>query len=331
MSKRTGATRRRYFPLRLLAYLPKQLHKAEYLSAMTRQWIFLFTCILPGMTAVSCGKPLADFVYDSAEHTAPALVVFTNNSKGADRFEWNFGDGNTASGFSARHEYKSSGNYAVQLKAIKGKKSVTATKRIFIKAPLDCLVEIETSYGNMLIRLSNATPLHRDNFIELAENGFFDGLLFHRIIEGFMIQGGDPASKDAQPEQILGMGDPGYTIPAEFVDSLVHVKGALCAARQGDEVNPGRRSSGSQFYIVQGRPLTLEELNMAEARKGFRYTKPEREIYLAHGGAPQLDRAYTVFGQVIKGLEVIDRIAEAKTDAHNRPLSDIKMKVRVIK
>lgn len=298
---------------------------------MTRQWTFFSLSILCGTIAASCGQPLADFVYDKAEHTAPSLVVFTNKSKGAERYEWDFGDGNTSSNASTKHEYKSSGNYAVELKAIKGKKTVVATKRILVKAPLDCLIEIETEYGTMLVRLSNATPQHRDNFIKLAEEGYFDGLLFHRVIGGFMIQGGDPASRNAQPGEALGMGGPGYTIPAEFVDSLVHLKGALCAARQGDEVNPEKRSSGSQFYLVQGKPLTKDELDMAEARRGIRYTKPQREIYLSDGGTPQLDRAYTVFGQVIKGLDVIDRIAEMDTDPRNRPLKDVKMKVRVIK
>ena len=183
----------------------------------------------------------------------------------------------------------------------------------------------------MTVQLSNATPLHRDNFIKLAEEGYLDGMLFHRVIEGFMIQGGDPDSKKAKPNQALGMGGPGYTIPAEFVDSLVHVKGALSAARQGDQVNPEKRSSGSQFYIVQGKPLTKDELDMIEARKGIRYTKDQREAYLNIGGTPFLDRDYTVFGHVIKGIDVIDKIAAEETGAQDRPVKDIKMKIRVIK
>jgi cyclophilin family peptidyl-prolyl cis-trans isomerase len=283
--------------------------------------------------AFSCGKPIAQFSYLNKEEklVAPVKVTFDNTSKAADTYEWDFGDGNTSTEANPTHTYRASGNYLVKLKAVKNGKATVSVQRILVTAPLDCLVEIETDYGTMIVQLSNATPQHRDNFIKLAEEGYLDGLVFHRVIEGFMIQGGDPQSRNAKPDQALGMGGPGYTIPAEFVDSLVHVKGSLSAARQGDQVNPEKRSSGSQFYIVQGKPLTKDELDQVEARKGIRYTKEQRDKYLTVGGTPLLDRDYTVFGRVIEGLEVIDKIAAVETDQRDRPKKDVKMKVKVIK
>ena len=180
----------------------------------------------------------------------------------------------------------------------------------------------------MIAILYDATPGHRDNFIKLVEEEFYDGIIFHRIINGFMIQGGDPNSKNAKPNAQLGSGGPGYQIPAEFVDSLIHVKGALAAARTN---NPKKESSGSQFYIVQGKPLSDGELNMMEARQDARYTKEQREAYRTLGGTPQLDREYTVFGRVIKGLEVIDKIAAVRTGNRDRPVKDVKMKIRAIR
>ncbi|MBK9014676.1 MAG: peptidylprolyl isomerase [Saprospiraceae bacterium] len=297
---------------------------------MVRSFQLLLVLGLSVLVA-SCGKPIADFTFADGNHVAPASVKFENTSRNAERYEWDFGDGGKSVLAAPNHVYSASGNFSVKLKASKGKKAAEASKRIQVTAPAACLVEIETEFGTMTVQLSNATPQHRDNFLKLAEEGYFDGMLFHRVIEGFMLQGGDPDSKTAKPDQALGMGGPSYTVPAEFVDSLVHVKGALCAARQGDQVNPQKRSSGSQFYIVQGKPLTVQELSMIEAGKGIRYTKEQRDAYTSVGGAPSLDRDYTVFGRVIKGLEVIDKIAAAETDPRDRPKTDVKMKIRVIK
>lgn len=202
---------------------------------------------------------------------------------------------------------------------------------INIEAPAKCLIEIQTEFGNMIAELSDATPLHRDNMIKLAEEQFYDDLIFHRVIEGFMVQGGDPNSRGAKPGVSLGSGGPNYTVPAEFVDSLVHVKGALAAARMGDAMNPKKNSSGSQFYIVQGTPQTKEALAANESRKGFHYTPDAIKDYLELGGTPFLDREYTVFGRVIQGLEVIDKIAAVKKAPGDRPIADVKMKIRVIK
>ncbi|HPK08856.1 MAG TPA: peptidylprolyl isomerase [Saprospiraceae bacterium] len=288
--------------------------------------------IILSLIVQSCAKPIADFTMSANEVKAPSNVQFTNDSKKAESYFWDFGDGNTSDQESPGHKYYLSGKYTVKLTAKKGKKMSEIEKEIIVEAPHDCTVEMETTAGTITIRLSDATPAHRDNFIKLAESGYFDGTLFHRVIDGFMIQGGDPDSKGAPAGKRLGMGGPGYTVPAEFVDTLVHVKGALAAARQGDQVNPEKRSSGSQFYIVDGKPASSQELDIMEARKGIKYTKEIRDIYNTIGGTPFLDMEYTVFGQVVKGLDVIDNIASVRTDGADRPTEDVIIKhVKVIK
>lgn len=193
------------------------------------------------------------------------------------------------------------------------------------------IVEIETTFGNMEIQLFANTPKHRDNFLKLTKEGFYDSLLFHRVMENFMIQGGDPDSKGAPAGAMLGMGGPGYTVDAEFKDEHIHLKGYLSAARQPDHVNPEKKSSGSQFYIVQGQKVETSMLDLLEKRKGYKYTEEQRKQYQEIGGTPHLDRDYTVFGKVIKGMEVIDKIAAQKTDRMNRPLEDIQMKIKLKK
>lgn len=189
---------------------------------------------------------------------------------------------------------------------------------------------ISTSYGKMTVLLYDATPKHRDNFIKLVKEGYFNGTLFHRVIRDFMIQGGDPDSKNAQPNQQLGVGGPGYTVEAEFNPEFYHKKGALAAARQGDQVNPEKRSSGSQFYIVQGKKITMPELNQIATSSGISYTPEQIKTYQTIGGTPFLDTQYTVFGEVIEGLEVIDKIAAVQTGAGNRPVKDVKMTISLV-
>jgi cyclophilin family peptidyl-prolyl cis-trans isomerase len=189
-------------------------------------------------------------------------------------------------------------------------------------------VKITTDSGVIVIRLYDKTPKHRDNFIKLANEHFFDSLIFHRVINGFMIQGGDPLSKNAQPGVPLGSGDVGYTIPAEFDSSLFHKKGALAAARTN---NPEKASSGCQFYIVQGKKYTDADLNMIEMQAGIKFSATKRNIYKTIGGTPFLDMNYTVFGEVESGLEVIDKIASVPTAPGDRPLGDIHMYIEVIK
>ena len=185
--------------------------------------------------------------------------------------------------------------------------------------------EIETDYGTIKVKLYNTTPKHRDNFIKLANEGFYDDLLFHRVINGFMIQGGDPNSKDAAPDARLGGGGPGYQIDAEI--GGLHIKGALAAARNN---NPEKKSSGSQYYIVHGRPQTDASLDAIEKNKKVKYSPEQRELYKSMGGTPGLDNDYTVFGEVVEGLEVVDKIAAVPTAPGDRPVEDVKMKVRIV-
>ena len=189
-------------------------------------------------------------------------------------------------------------------------------------------IEIETDFGTMKAELYNSTPMHRDNIVKLANDKFYDGLLFHRVIAGFMVQGGDPKSRDAGPSVGLGAGGPGYRIDAEI--GAPHFKGTLAAARQGDGANPERKSSGSQFYIVQGQKQTVAQLQQIERNGNFQYNDSQKEKYLDIGGAPFLDNQYTVFGELVSGLDVLDKIAAVPTAPGDRPLEDIKMKVRVV-
>ena len=238
-------------------------------------------------------------------------------------------------------------------------------KRIIVLSSVVCLfatisvaqstkVKIETSKGTMVAILYDDTPLHRDNFIKLVNEGFYDDLLFHRVIKNFMIQGGDPNSKNAPEGMPLGMGGPDYTIPAEILPNHFHKKGTLCAARTN---NPQKASSGSQFYISQGQVYTDQQLDMMEKQMGRtpvregqvsastqnaaqqnnqKFNETKHEAYATIGGIPHLDGEYTVFGEVIEGLDVIDKIANVETlqdgSAKDRPIQDVKIiKISIIK
>ena len=232
---------------------------------------------------------------------------------------------------------------------------------------------IITEYGDIELQLYDKTPQHRDNFIKLVKEGYYDGVLFHRVINQFMIQGGDPDSKQAKPNARLGNGGPGYTVPAEFVPEYIHKRGALAAARMGDQANPTKASSGSQFYIVHGKVCTDAELDQHELRTAqqnavpmfhqyikeeeeamqkagqavipdsvqmraarrataymrehpYRMKEEDRQTYKSIGGSPHLDGEYTVFGEVVKGMEVIEQIAGMEVDEASRPKIDVKIK-----
>jgi len=188
------------------------------------------------------------------------------------------------------------------------------------------IVVFNTSAGDFKIKLYDETPLHKENFVKLVHQGYYNGILFHRVIQGFMIQTGDPNSLTAAPGQALGDGGPGYTIPAEFIPSYFHKKGAVAAARQGDQVNPKKNSSGSQFYIVHGQPLNNAQLeSLVTSNRHLPFTEEQRTSYTTAGGTPHLDANYTVFGEVTEGLDIIDKIAAASTDQRNRPVTDIKI------
>ena len=201
-------------------------------------------------------------------------------------------------------------------------KGVTNNKKSYVL--------LQTDYGNMKILLYEETPLHRENFIKLVKSGFYDGLLFHRVINGFMIQGGDPESRNAQPGAMLGNGGPGYTIPAEFVPKYFHKKGVIAAAREGDNVNPMKESSGSQFYIVQGRIYNEAIMQKIAAQMNKTFSAEQIKAYGTIGGSPWLDNDYTVFGEVVEGLDVIDKIAAVKCGPNDRPVEDVKMTMKII-
>ncbi|MBL7724336.1 MAG: peptidylprolyl isomerase [Chitinophagaceae bacterium] len=194
-------------------------------------------------------------------------------------------------------------------------------------------VLLQTSYGDIIVRLSDSTPLHRDNFIKLTKVGFYDSVLFHRVIKSFMIQAGDPDSKTAPAGKLLGSGGPGYRIPAEFRQSLFHKKGVIAAARDN---NPEKASSASQFYITQGKVHTDGSLDTIETdRLKRKIPASQREVYKTIGGVPHLDQNYTVFGEVVKGIEVVDKIASVQTSKgpdRDRPVENVVIiKAKLIK
>ncbi len=196
----------------------------------------------------------------------------------------------------------------------------------------ETLVQIDTDMGKIKVKLYNETPQHRDNFIKLIKESRYDGLLFHRIIKQFMVQGGDVTSKNAPIDSLLGNGDLGYTVPAEIVyPKYFHKRGALCAARTGDEENPERASSSSQFYIVTGKFFTDMELDKKEKEEGITFTAEQRDAYKVEGGAPHLDNKYTVFGEVVKGQNIVDEMQLVQTNEKDRPLKNIKIKsIRIV-
>lgn len=180
---------------------------------------------------------------------------------------------------------------------------------------------ISTDYGDIKCKLYDKTPGHRDNFIKLIKEGWFNGSTFHRVIKDFMIQGGGKQD---------GAVSVNYTIPAEFYPDYFHKKGALAAARMGDHVNPKKESSGSQFYIVQGKKYTDSELTALEARKRCEWTPEQKEAYKTIGGTPFLDFDYTVFGEVVEGLDVVDKIAAVQTGQRDKPVKDVKMTIKIV-
>ncbi len=220
--------------------------------------------------------------------------------------------------------------------AKKMKKTVIFALIAMLCIPLTCeakkkekrsVVRLETSEGIIRVALSDDTPIHRDNFLHLVDKGFYDGTLFHRCIADFMIQGGDPDSRTAAPEQVLGDGGVGYTLQPEFcLPYLYHWRGALAAAREPDEVNPEMRSSGCQFYIVYGKKQKSQDLSKIRpliSERGYELTAPMADDYRTRGGTPHLDGAYTVFGEVVEGMDVVQAIQAVPTDGNDRPLKDI--------
>ncbi len=238
-------------------------------------------------------------------------------------------------------------------------------------------VKISTEKGDIIIKLYNETPKHRDNIVKLANEKYYDGQIFHRIINNFVVQGGDPDTKNAKPDSLYGNGGPNYLIDAEFVDTLIHKRGAVGMAREGDDVNPEKKSAGSQFYLVKGKLYTNEQLNELENKLAlrkksalykkifseklanlkdqkkidtisisldmsitfdsiwekqpkFKFTDQQRRVYTTIGGIPHLDGNYTVFGEVIQGMDIVENFSAVETDKNDRPLKDIKFSISVI-
>lgn len=234
-------------------------------------------------------------------------------------------------GATAQVKKKTAVKRAPVKKAVSNTKKTIPQKDAVTAVPVEqedfTRVKISTDMGDIVVKLYNKTPLHRDNFIKLVTERFYDSTLFHRVIQDFMIQGGDPKSKHAVPGEFLGNGDIGYTIPAEFDTTLIHKKGALCAARTE---NPTKASSGCQFYIVQGRKSSDLELDNIQMRNKTRYTSAQRMTYKMNGGTPFLDMNYTVFGEVESGMEVVDKIATTPRDGNNRPQTDVRMRMEIL-
>lgn len=275
-------------------------------------------------------KPTAEFTMAYDNDVVPVTVTFANNSKNAEAYMWDFGDGSPiVTDANPTHTFTAFGTLNVKLVAINGAESQETMQQITLKEAPRKRVEIVTTLGTMNVELRNETPKHRDNFIKLANEKYFEGLLFHRVIKGFMVQTGDPDSRNAAPDLPLGTGGPSYTIPAEFYPGLHHYKGALSAARQADQVNPMRASSGSQFYIVHGNPVIDATLNEMSNRNRVNYSEADRVYYKKVGGTPFLDGEYTVFGYVLDGFEVIDKIAAVPVSKQpatvDRPLQDVKI------
>ncbi|MSQ79898.1 MAG: peptidylprolyl isomerase [Flavobacteriaceae bacterium] len=211
---------------------------------------------------------------------------------------------------------------ATTILILTGCKTKSPVKTMTAPNHLEHFIELQTTAGPITLKLYNETPKHRDNFIKLVQSGFYDGLLFHRVIREFMIQGGDPQSKNAPTEMQLGNGDVGYKIPKEFNSIFCHKKGALAAAR--DE-NPDSASSGCQFYIVHGKQQDDVVLDQCQTRSGWKYSSLQRSEYKTKGGAPHLDGRYTVFGEVTIGIDVVDRIALSPTKPGDRPMIDVRI------
>jgi cyclophilin family peptidyl-prolyl cis-trans isomerase len=201
---------------------------------------------------------------------------------------------------------------------------------IYSQTPLYTIL-ISTSLGDMKAVLYAETPIHSENFIDLVKKGFYNGLSFHRVINNFMIQTGDPGTREINDPDSKNISDVNYTLPAEFNPALYHKKAAIAAARMDDSVNPQRASSGSQFYIVQGRTFSDQDLDlMVKKQVHIKFSEEQRRIYKSIGGSPHLDYAYTVFGEVVSGIDVIDKIAALPVDKNNRPLKDIRLNIKIL-
>lgn len=266
-----------------------------------------------------CAKPIAAFVQKSDNNiVVPAKVYFENTSENVTSYSWEIDGQAYSSDKHLEHTFYDSGKHSVVLIAKEGNKEIRKESLIYVDAPSYCTVLIKTTMGDLVVELSESTPIHLKNFSELVESGFYNGIFFHRVIDDFMVQGGGNENRNSGKRH----SDPS-TIPHEISNDLLHYKGALAAARMPDDMNPEKASSGSQFYLVDGRSLDADRMEKIQAEKLFDYTDKQVGRYTEVGGAPQLDGEYTVFGYLISGFDVLDKIAKTETDKYDKPLEDI--------
>jgi len=261
---------------------------------------------------------MAAFDHGQGAYKVPATLTFTNQSTKATSFSWSINGEEVSTDDNLVYEVLESGRYDITLVASDGGKTTSKSKTIYVAPPDNCTVLLETDSGNIILELLEETSAHLTNFTELVDSGFYDGLIFHRVIDDFMIQGGGNEYRTKGKK----FADP-PTVREEINTDFPHYRGALAAARMPDNINPDKASSGSQFYIVDGRKLDAKAMEKFQASKLFSYTEEQIQRYTAVGGAPQLDGEYTVFGYMLSGYEVLDRIAESITDSYDKPVQDI--------
>ncbi len=279
-----------------------------------RKLALLGCCVL----FIQCAKPVAVFDVDKHQDVIPAQLTFSNKSKASESYIWKVNGEVVSTNETLDHCFYDSGKHHVVLLAQAGTKVDSVSKELILRPPGNCMVLMKTSLGDLVMELSELTPVHLDNFVRNVESGYYVGLQFHRVISNFMVQGGDNKTRKSgrkfdEPEEI----------DSEILTSLHHVRGALAAARMPNEMNPDKRSSGSQFYIVDGAEMDEKKLKRIRAEKLFEYTEDQIQSYYDLGGAPQLDGEYTIFGRLVRGFDTLDKIASTKTDKFDKPLEPV--------
>jgi len=267
--------------------------------------------------ATACSKPVANFLVEG-DTQLTSTIAFTNNSSNAEKYIWKVNNEIVSEEKNLEYSFYESGRHSIQLTASKGNKSSSEISEVIIEPSSTCLVLLKTNYGNMVFTLNEETPSHLTNFVEMVNNGYYEGIVFHRVIDGFMIQGGDASLRQTKYNGIIPS-----VLSHEINNSQYHTRGSLAAARMPDNINPDKNSSSTQFYIVDGRSVDEDKLKDTESSKLINYTDNQIADYLKNGGAPQLDGEYTVFGSMLDGFEVLESISIVKTNEKDKPLEDV--------
>ncbi len=284
---------------------------------MLRSLFFLFILVI---TFVQCKGPTALFLIEEDTLVAPANIIGANKSRNDENFIWKLDGVELSQSEDLLHTILESGAYELELCAYKNNNFDCTAQKVNVAAPQNCIVYINTTVGVMTFELFEETPGHLINFVDLVEQEYYNGLAFHRVINDFVIQIGDNATRLADEDFEVKK-----QIPKEINTDRIHIKGALAAARMPDNVNPEKASSGTQFFIVDGRELNLEDIENYEAAKATDYSEGQIEAYLKHGGAPQLDEEYSVFGILMSGVEVLEAISSVLTDENQKPIENIRI------